>query len=70
MATLTTHNDTTTLTTSTMKSLLKQLHNEWSRLGCLQHANEGAKEILDCIQAPSAYGVCYALTAKKATQCN
>ena len=70
MATLTTHNDTTTLTTSTMKSPLKRIHNEWSRLGRLQHPDEAAKEILDFIQALSAHGVCYALTAKKPTQCN
>ena len=31
MSTLTTTNDTTTLTTSTMKSPLKCLHNEWSQ---------------------------------------
>ena len=50
-----------------MKSPLKQLYNEWSRLGCLQHPDEAAKEILDFIQALSAHGVCYTLTAKKAT---
>ena len=65
MAMLTTHNDTTTLTTSTMKSLLKQLHNEWSPLGHLQHPKEATKEIFDFIQALSAHGVCYTLTAKK-----
>ena len=65
MAMLTTHNDTTTLTTSTMKLPLKRLHNEWSHLGHLQHPDEAAKEILDFIQGLSAHGVCYALTAKK-----
>ena len=67
---LTTNNDTTTLTTSTMKSQLKQLHNELSCLGHLQYPDEAAKEIFEFIQALSAHGVCYALTAKKPIQCN
>ena len=70
MAMLTTTKNTTTLTTSTMKSPLKCLHNEWSHLGHLQHPDEAAKEILDFIQALSAHGVCYALTAQNPTQCN
>ena len=48
-----------------MKSPLKRLHNEWSHLGSLQHPNEATKEILEFIQALSAHGVCYTLTAKK-----
>ena len=43
MAMLTTNNDTTTLMTSTMKSPLKCLHNEWRCLGHLQHPDEAAK---------------------------
>ena len=70
MATLTTNNNTTTLATSTMKSPLKCLHNEWSHLGHLQHPDEAAKEIMDCIQALATHGVCYALTAKKPMKCN
>ena len=69
MAMLTTTNDTTTLTTSTIKSPLKCLHNEWSHLGHLQHPDEATKEILDFIQALAVHFVCYALTAKKPMQC-
>ena len=68
MAMLTTNKDTTTLTTSTMKSPLKHLHNEWSHLGHLQHPDEATKEILDFIKVLAAHGVCYALTAKKPIQ--
>ena len=68
MATLTTNSDTTTLMTSTMKSPLKHLQNEWSHLGHLQHPDEAAKEILD-FKVLAAHGVCYASTAKKPTQC-
>ena len=70
MATLTNNNNTTTLTTSTMKAPLKRLHNEWSHLEHLQHPDEATKEMLDFIQALSAHGVCYALTANKPMQCN
>ena len=57
MAMLTTTKDTTTLTTSTMKSALKWLHNKRSRLGHLQHPNEATKEILDSIQVLAAHSV-------------
>ena len=39
-------------------------------MGHLQHPDEATKEILDFIQALSAHGVCYALTAKKPMQCS
>ena len=53
-----------------MKSPLKCLHNEWRHSGHLQHPDEAANEILDFVKALAAHGVCYALTAKKPTQCN
>ena len=61
MVMLSNNNNITTLTTSTMKSPLKWLHNEWSHLGHLQHPDEAAKEILDCILALAAHGVCCAM---------
>ena len=45
MAMLTTNNNTTTLTISTMKSPLKCLHNKWSFLSHLQHPDKATKEI-------------------------
>ena len=42
MAMPTTNNNMTTLTTSTFKSPLKQLHNEWIHVEHLQHPDEAA----------------------------
>ena len=70
MAMSTTNNNMTTLTTSTLKSPLKFLHNEWIHVGHLWHPDEAANEILDFVKALAAHGVCYALTVKKPMQCN
>ena len=60
----------TTLMTSTVKSPLKCLYNEWRCLGHLQHPDEAANEILDFVKALAPHGVCYASTAKKPMKCN